>query len=453
MTQRTQKQLKALQNKLANITADITILEKELNLAELIREKETLSKEHSVYTAIISEERELKGKIDECILKIKEYDTAKLDADFVKKQALHAEKEIYTNEQARIEFAFNEWKTYMCEKLNNLTSTRSKIEGILAELNAEKADANAIISGYTAIKRDLRMQNMNMILTQQQAYKQNKEQYRTHTDTVAGLLLEKSKFDMNVNNYTQDRYNINNDYYMWKCECEALEKAGAGTGVAGDEHHSFEKRANLSRDPRQDYAMRYMKLDTELAHSQNMIKRINKQLAKLDAEKKERPILRLNKNSDSHFVLAEYHTAKESCEFLQQQIDLQTCMLESIQCEINAVSNSINSGQRPEEITVFEERAMQRIKIMTLRIEEKYNNTIIELDNKIQESRTLMEMYLAKYEVIIRNKSKTDIQTVMAAIDSVESRLERKAILDRLLQDKEQIQESIAQLSQSTLNN
>ena len=169
MTQRTQKQLKALQNKLANITADIAILEKELNLAELLHEKENLAKEHSVYTVMISEERELKGKVDSCILKIKEYDTAKLDANFDKKQALHTENEIYTNEQARIEFAFSEWKTYMCEKLDNLTATRTEIEGILAELTAEKVDVDTTISNYTAIKRDLRMQNMNMILAQQLA--------------------------------------------------------------------------------------------------------------------------------------------------------------------------------------------------------------------------------------------------------------------------------------------
>ena len=452
MTQRTQKQLKALQNKLANITADITILEKELNLSELIRERETLSKEHSVYTMIIGEERELKGKIDGCILKIKEYEAAKLDADFDKKQALHAEKEIYTNEQARIEFAFSEWKTYMCEKLDNLTATRTEIEGILAELNSEKVDVDTIITGYTAIKRDLRMQNMNMILAQQLAYKQNKEQYKTHTDTVAGLLLEKAKFDMKVRAYTQDRYNINNDYYMWKCECEAVDKVGDDTSAA-DEHHAFEKRAKLSRDSRQDYALRYMKLDADLVHSQNKIKRIDKQLAKLEAVKKERPVLRLNKNADEHLVLSEYHTAKQSCESLQQQIELQSCMLDSIQREIDSVSNSINSGQRPSEITVFEERAKQRIKIMTLRIEAKYNNTITELDNKIQETRDLMDTYQKKYEVVISNKSKKDIQSVMTAIDSVESKLERKAILDRLLQDKEQILSSMTQLSPSTFNN
>jgi hypothetical protein len=446
MTQRTQKQLKALQNKLANITDDIAILEKELNLAELIRERETLSKEHSVYTVIIGEERELKGKIDECILKIKEYEAAKLKADFDKKQALHAENEIYTNEQARIEFAFSEWRMYMTDKLNSLTATRCEIEGILAELNGEKSDAAAIITGYTAIKRDLRMQNMNMILAQQMAYKQNKEQYKTHTDTVAGLLLEKGKFVQKVNNYTQDRYNINNDYYMWKCECESLKNVGDNMMVSGDGHHTFEKRAKLSRDPRQDYAMRYMKLDTELTHSQNMIKRIDRQLAKLEAAKKERPILRLNKNHVDHLVLAEYHAAKQSCGCLQQQIDLQTCMLDSIQCEIDAVSTSINSCQRPEEITVFEERAMQRIKIMTSRIEEKYSNTIMALDNKINESRALMDMYQKKYEIVISNKSKKDIQSVITAIDSVESKLERKATLDRLLQDKEQILASIAQL-------
>ena len=443
MTQRTQKQLKALQNKLANITADITILEKELNLAELIREKETLTKEQSAYTAIIGEERELKGKIDDCILKIKEYDAAKLDADFVKKQALHAEKEIYTNEQARIEFAFSEWRMYMTDKLNSLTATRDKIEGILAELNAERAEADSIITNYTAIKRDLRMQNMNMILAQQLAYKQDKEQYKTHTDTVAGLLLEKGKFVQKVNNYTQDRYNINNDYYMWKCECETLEKECS-------EQHAFEKRAKLSRDPRQDYALRYMKLDTDLSHCQNMIKRIDRQLCKLNVEKKERPILRLNKNADDHLILSEYHNAKESCISLQQRIDMQTCMLESIQCEIDSVSNSLNSGQRPSEIIVFEERAMQRIKIMTSRIEAKYNDTIIELDNKIQNTRYLMETYQKKYEIVISNKSKKDIQAVMTAFDSVESKLERQATLDKLLQDKAQILESIAQLSKNT---
>lgn len=439
MTQRTQKQLKALQNKLSNITADITILEKELNLAELLHEKENLAKEHSVYTVMITEERELKGKVDGCILKIKEYDAAKLDADFDKKQALHSEKEIYTNEQARIEFAFNEWRVYMADKLNSITATRTEIEGILAELTAEKVDADTTISNYTAIKRDLRMQNMNMILAQQLAYKQNKEQYKTHTCTVAGLLLEKAKFDMKVNTYTQERYNINNDYYMWKCECEAVDKTGI-------EHHSFEKRAKLSRDSRQDYALRYMKLDADLVHSQNMIKRIDKQLARLDADKKERPILRLNKNTDEHLVLAEYHTAKQSCGSLQQQIDLQTCMLDSIQSEINSVSNSIKSGQRPVEITDFEQRAKQRIAIMTSRIEEKYNNTIADLDTKIQDSRNLMETYQKKYEIVISNKSKKDIHAVMTAIDSVESKLERQATLDRLLQDKSQILESIAQL-------
>jgi hypothetical protein len=445
MTQRTQKQLKALQNKLANITADIAILEKELNLAELLHEKENLAKEHSVYTVMISEERELKGKVDSCILKIKEYDTAKLDANFDKKQALHTENEIYTNEQARIEFAFSEWKTYMCEKLDNLTATRTEIEGILAELTAEKVDVDTTISNYTAIKRDLRMQNMNMILAQQLAYKQNKEQYKTHTCTVAGLLLEKAKFDMKVNTYTQERYNINNDYYMWKCECEAVDKVSDDILVAG-EHHAFEKRAKLSRDSRQDYALRYMKLDADLVHSQNMIKRIDKQLARLDADKKERPILRLNKNTDEHLVLAEYHTAKQSCGSLQQQLDLQTCMLDSIQSEINSVSNSIKSGQRPVEITDFEQRAKQRIAIMTSRIEEKYNNTIADLDTKIQDSRNLMETYQKKYEIVISNKSKKDIHAVMTAIDSVESKLERQATLDRLLQDKAQILESIAQL-------
>ena len=452
MTQRTQKQLKALQNKLSNITADITILEKELNLSELIRERETLSKEHSIYTVIIGEERELKGKIDGCILKIKEYEAAKLDADFDKKQELHSEKDIYTNEQARIEFAFNEWRMYMADKLNSLTATRTEIEGILAELNSEKSDANTTINNYTAIKRDLRMQNMNMILAQQLAYKQNKEQYKTHTDTVAGLLLEKSKFDMKVKEYTQERYNINNDYYTWKCECEAVDKVGDDTSAA-DEHHAFEKRAKLSRDSRQDYALRYMKLDADLVHSQSMIKRIDKQLAKLDAAKKVRPVLRLNKNVDEHLVLAEYHTARQSFGSLQQQIELQTCMLDSIQREIDTVSNSINSGQRPVEITVFEERAKQRIKIMTSRIEEKYNNAITELDNKIQENRNLMDTYQKKYEVVISNKSKKDIQSVMTAIDSVESKLERKAILDRLLQDKEQILSSMTQLSPSTFNN
>jgi hypothetical protein len=52
-------------------------------------------------------------------------------------------------------------------------------------------------------------------------------------------------------------------------------------------------------------------------------------------------------------------------------------MLDSIQREIDTVSNSINSGQRPSEITDFEQRAKQRIAIMTSRIEAKYNNTIL----------------------------------------------------------------------------
>lgn len=444
MTQRAQKQLKALQNKLANITADIAILEKELNLDELIREKEILTKEHSVYKSLLGEEIELKAKIDGCILKIKEYEGAKLDAEFAKKQALYTENEIYTNEQARIEFAFSEWKTYMREKLDDLTATKNEIESILADINAEKINADTTIHNYSAIKRDLRMQNMNMILSQQLAYKQDKEQYKTHTDTVAGLLLEKAKFDMKVKSYTQERYNINNDYYMWKCECDNVDKGNDGTPMS--EQILFEKRAKLSRDPRQDYSLRYMKLDNDLIHSQNMIKRIDKQLVKLDAEKKVRPVLRLNKNIDEHMILEDYRVAKQSSESLQQQIDSQTCMLDSIQREIECVSNSINSGQRPIEIIEFEERAAQRIKIMKGRIDQKYKTNITDIDNKIQECRNLMATYQKKYDDVVNNKSKKDIQPVMDAIDTVEGKLERKAILDRLLQDKAQILESIAQL-------
>lgn len=461
MAQRAQKQLKALQNKLANITADITILENELNLPELIQEKEHLEHEHSAHMVIVNEERNITEKIDEYIRKIKEYDSAKLTAEFEKKQALHTEQEIYANEQARIEFAYGEWKTYMHGKLDELNATRIEIEGILEDWKAEKVDVDTTIHNYNAIKRDLRMQNMNMILAQQTAYKQNKEQYKTHTDTMAGLLLEKAKYSHKINNYTHERYNINNDYYMWKCECEKAKKecvgvdtgVGADTGVDKNDYASvlFEKRAKLSRDSRQDYELRYMKLDNDLLHNQHMLKRIDKQLTKLDAEKKIRPVIQLNKNPDSYMLLEDYRIAKQSCYTVQQQIETYTCMFESIQREIANVSSNINSGRRPTEIVEFEERAMQRIKIMETRIEQKYTNTIMELDNKIQECRNLMAIYQKKYDISIgiraKKEKENNIQSITNALTTVESKLERKLILDKLLQDKAQILESIAQLS------
>lgn len=453
MDQRTQRQLKALQNKLANVTADITILEKEINLTELLREKESLTAEQTGYASILREEHEMRSKIDGCSLKIKEYEGAKLDAEHNKRKSLNDEQEIYNNEQARIAFAFGEWQEYMREKLAELSATRDDIQRVLTEFESEKAGVDTVLQNYSAVKRDLRLQNMNMILAQQMAYKQDKERYNNHTDTVAGLLLEKAQFVSKVNTYTQDRYNINNDYYMWKCECDDLAKQQHHDGVEHDEHEIghklFEERAKLARDPRQDYAVRYMKLDADLAHSQNMIKRIDRQLAKMEAVKKERPILRLNKNGDEHAILAEYNTAKKSCEGLQQQIEQQRCMLNSVQCEIDCVQSSINSGHRPAEILEFDNRAKQRLEIMTKRINEKHIATIADIDAKINECRQLLTAYQTKYDVILANKSKKDVYMVGVTntLDTLNDKLERKAVLDRLMRDKEQILESIAQIS------
>jgi chromosome segregation ATPase len=442
MDQRTQRQLKALQNKLVNVNADITILEKELNLADILREKEQLTAEQTAYTSIINEEQDIRAKIDGCILKIKEYEGGMLDAEFDKKKALYDEQEIYDNEQARIAFAFGEWQTYMKDKLTELLETRKNMESILAELNEEKSCIDTVICNYSGVKRDLRLQNMNMILAQQLAYKHDKELYKTHTDTVAGLLLEKSQFARKVNTYTQDRYNINNDYYTWKCECEHVEKHAAEDAL-------FEARAKLSRDPRQDYALRYMKLDADLAHSQNMINRIDKQLSKLEAAKKEKPIIRLNKNVDEHAVLAEYQIAKQACCGIQQQIEQQMCMIESIQREIDMTQNSINSGQRPEEIIAFEHRAKQRLSIMTDRINKKYKDTVEKCDSKIDECRQLMATYQKKYENIIENKTKKgkDMGSIISSINDINGKLERQTTLTRLIQDRDKLLESISQLS------
>lgn len=453
MDQRTQRQLKALQNKLANVTADITILEKEINLSELLREKESLTAEQYEYTNIVREEYEMRTKIDDCSLKIKEYEVAKLDAEHNKKKSLNDEQEIYNNEQARIAFAFGEWQEYMREKLAELSATRDDIRRLLTEFESEKACVDTVLQNYSAVKRDLRLQNMNMILAQQMTYKKDKEQYNNHTDTVAGLLLEKAHFASKVTTYTQDRYNINNDYYMWKCECDELANLQHRDGVEHDEHENghklFEERAKLARDPRQDYAMRYMKLDADLAHSQNMIKRIDRQLAKMEAIKQKRPVLRLNKNCEEHAILTEYNNAKKSCECLQRQIDQQKCMLNSVQSEIDYVQNSINSGQRPEEILEFDNRAKQRLEIMTKRINEKYIATIADIDEKINECRRLMTAYQAKYDVILANKSKKDVHMVNVTntLGTLNDKLERKSVLDRLIRDKEQILESIAQIS------
>jgi hypothetical protein len=460
MDQRTQRQLKALQNKLVNVNADITILEKELNLADLLREKEQLTAEQTAYTSIIGEEQDIRAKIDGCILKIKEYEGCKLDAEFAKKKALHDEQEIYDNEQARIAFAFGEWQTYMKDKLNELLETRKNIESILAELNEEKTCIDTVICNYSGVKRDLRLQNMNMILAQQLAYKHDKELYKTHTDTVAGLLLEKAQFARKVNTYTQDRYNINNDYYTWKCECDNIEKHIAKhvekhiekhveKHAAGADDELFKARARLSRDPRQDYALRYMKLDADLAHSQNMIKRIDKQLSKLEAVKKEKPIIRLNKNGDEHVVLAEYHIAKQACGGIQQQIEQQMCMLESIQREIEITQNSIDSGQRPDEIIAFENRARQRLSIMTDRISTKYTESVAQYNTKIDEYRQLMVTYQKKYENITENKSKKgkNMNNVTNSINDINDKLKRQVTLSRLIQDRDKLLESIAQLT------
>lgn len=447
MDQRTQRQLKALQNKLANVTADITILEKEINLSELLREKEILTTEQYEYTNMVREEHEMRTKIDGYCLKIKEYEGAKLDAEHNKKKSLKDEQEIYNNEHARIAFAFREWQEYMREKLAELSATRDNIQRLLTEFESEKAGIDTVLQNYSAVKRDLRLQNMNMILAQQMAYKKDKERYNNHTDTVAGLLLEKAQFASKVNTYTQDRYNINNDYYMWKCECDELVKQKHDEHDNG--HKIFEERAKLARDPRQDYAMHYMKLDADLARSQNMIKRIDRQLAKMEAIKKERPILKLNKNCEEHAILAEYNNAKKSCECLQQQIDQQRCMLKSVQSEIDSVQSSINSGQRPAEILEFDARAKQRLEIMTKRINEKYIATIADIDEKINECRRLLTAYQAKYDVILANKSKKDVYMVSVTntLDTLNDKLERKTVLDRLIRDREQILESIAQIT------
>lgn len=454
MDQRTLRQLKALQNKLANVTADITILEKEINLSELLSEKESLTLEQSEYTNMVREEHEMRAKIDSCNLKIKEYEGAKLDAEHVKKKSLNDEQEIYNNEHARISFAFGEWQDYMREKLAELCATRDDIQRVLDDLGAEKAEVDTVLNTYSAVKRDLRLQNMNMILAQQMAYKQDKERYKSHTDTVAGLLLEKAQFASKVNTYTQDRYNINNDYYAWKCECDELAKQQYHTSAEHDGEHEdghklFEARAKLARDPRQDYAMRYMKLDADLVHSQNMIKRIDRQLAKLEAVKKERPILRLNKNGDEHAILAEYNMAKKSCDCLQNQVDQQRCMIESVQCEINKVQSSINTGQRPAEICEFDNRAKQRLEIMTKRITDKYACTVSGLEAKINEYRQLLTAYQTKYDVILANKSKKEVYMVGVTntLNTLNDKLVRKAVLDRLMRDKEQILESIAQIT------
>lgn len=448
MDQRTQRQLKALQNKLSNITADIALLENEINLTELLREKEDLTREQTEYITIQREEHELCTKIDECINKIKEYEASKLAAEHTKKMCLYEEQEIYTNEQARIAFAFGEWQSYMHEKLNELTMTRDEIQDVLRDLIIENDELDTLVNNYSGVKRDLRLQNMNMILAQQMAYKQDKELYKTYKDTVASLLLEKSQYEAKVNTYTQDRYNINNDYYMWKCECDHLEKEGDNP-TPDDCHKLFEERAKLSRDPRQDYKMRYMKLDADLAHCQSMIKRIDKQLAKLEAVKKERPILRLNKNLDEHALLVEYHNAKKTCTCLQQQIDMQRCMLDTIQNEIDSVQNDINTGYRPNEITEFEERAKQRLAIMTSRLNEKYTHSITELDIKIGECRQLLTAYQEKYDSILKNKSKkgVNMNAITNSLEALNIQLERKTLLDRLLKDKEQILESINLLS------
>ena len=442
MDQRTQRQLKALQNKLVNVNADITILEKELNLADILREKEQLTAEQTAYTSIIGEEQDIRAKIDGCILKIKEYEGGKLDAEFAKKKALHDEQEIYDNEQARIAFAFGEWQTYMKDKLTDLLETRNNMESILAELNEEKSCIDTVIHNYSCVKRDLRLQNMNMILAQQLAYKQDKEHYKTHSDTVAGLLLEKAQFATKINTYTQDRYNINNDYYTWKCECEHAEKHAANDEL-------FEARAKLSRDPRQDYALRYMKLDADLAHSQSMIKRIDKQLAKLEAAKRDKPILHINKNGNAHAILSEYHIAKQACCGIQQQIEQQMCMLDSIQREIDITQNSINSGQRPEEIIAFEQRAKLRLSIITERINKKYRDTVEQCDSKIDECRQLMATYQTKYETIIESKTKKgkDMGAISNSISDLNGKLERQVILSRLIQDRDNLIESIAQLA------
>jgi predicted DNA-binding protein (UPF0251 family) len=277
-----------------------------------------------------------------------------------------------------------------------------------------------------------------------------------HTDTVAGLLLERAVLEQKVNNYTQSRYNINSEYYDWKCECAELDKYKEHISCTAElqaqsnaEQELFEKKTKLSRDARQDYTKRYIQLDNELFNSQHLIKRINKQLLKLQAEKKERPILRLNKNTAEHIILEDYHNAKQMESSLQQQIEQQTVMLQSIQSEIDCVSRIINSGQRPDEISEFEARAKQRLSIMESRLQQNYECTIAAVEIKVSDTRQLLETYTHKYDIVLANKGKKNINSVTAAISTIEGKLERKLVLDRLINDKAQLLDSIAQLPPS----
>jgi len=457
MTQRAQKQIKTLQNKLANIDADIERIQKELNLEGLTKEKELLEQERVTLTNTVAEENSYKEKIDACSAMIKDYESQKLDAELKKKKSLLEENEIYKNEMSRIDFEYTEWRTYLTEKLASLGSTRTDIIMQLDELNAQKNEHETTIQNYQTIKRDLRLQNMNTLLSQQLEYKKNKAHYKNQNETLAGLHMEKSLLEFKINDYTQLRFKINNDFYEWKNEVDALNKElkpyeSISVDVMPTKQlkEKYKKKMALAKDPRQDYKMHYMKLDNDLMRNQHMLKRINKQLEKISAEKRERPILRLNKNKEEKSVLEELHLAKQECCIVKEKIELQTTILNDVQKEMDDIQTRISSGKRPLEILDFETRAQQRLSIMESRITEQYNQTINTLNESIGECRQKLDVYVKKYnELVVINMGK-DVSKMDKSLESLNSRLELKNLLEKLSNDRSQIVEAISQLSVTT---
>jgi chromosome segregation ATPase len=454
MTQRTQKQIKALQNKLSNIDADIERLEKELNIESLINEKAQLENERTVFVNTVAEENNYKAKIDACSAMINNCESQKLTADFERKKAFYEEQEIYNNEKSRIDFEYYEWRMYMSDKLSKLEIMRKELTEQLEELNSQKSEVDTTIQSYHVVKRDLRLQNINRLLSQQLEYKQNKAIYNNHKETLAGLHLEKSVLEQKINDYTQLRFKINQDYYDWKNEVSALEKElkplesiSVDVEPTKKMKEKLKKRLTLAKDIRQDYKLHYMQLDNELTRNQNMLKRVNKQLAKLSAEKKERPILRLNKNTDEHGILEELQQAKNESKTLAEKIQLQNTILNNVEKEMDDIRSCISSGKRPQEILDFETRAEQRLSIMESRITQKYTDTINRLNASINDSRQTMDVYIKKYNDILAANMGKDVSSLDKSIETLNNRMERKSILDKLLTDRAQILESIIQLS------
>lgn len=465
MDQRLQKQKKTLQNKLVNMESDILNLEKEINLPTLANEKDILTEKYIIYNNITREAEEIKQKISENIGKIKEYELEKLDICFEKNKTLNDEQEIYKNEMTRIEFALSEWRMYMTNKLEALENTKKELTVLLNELVEEQRNLSATINNYNTVKRDLRLQNMNKLLEQQMVYKTEKSQYCTHAKTLADLLLEKSNIERKINSYTDDRYKINKDYYDWKHEITVIDgeinemlakmiidengNIVFNTNASDETEYKNlqERKGILQKDSRQDYTMRYIQLDNDLVRNQNMLRRINKQLMKLQCERKDRPVLKINKNVDEHTILKEYQCAKHECCCLQKEIDTQSTMINTIQTEIDKIQLQLSTYQKPDDIVEFEKRALQRLEIMNKRIMDKYNKCITDVEKNICECRQQIDIYNKKYESIMVTKEQyTNIELLNTAMSDINTKLDRKLLLDKLKEDKRALIDTINKL-------